>query len=179
MMKTVVSGVVLVCALVTTIATAQLRTSSGPTDPKAGGGQKAKPPVPSKDMTIPDVLVADQWTLTSANLRKKQISVCDFPAEAIGAAGTFGIIMKNDGLALHGVLVNGIPLAADVKISLDGKPATMDDLKQGMGVSVQFAKNSASLTKVDAKSKVEGKAAFRPPSLWTVKAADPKKNLVS
>jgi hypothetical protein len=161
----------------TAVLLAMWAGSGGGQSQEAKKGDKEKPKA-AKEVEFKDVL-AGRWSLTSINARKRQISLSDYGGgDSSGAAGAFALISTKDGVTLAGVTIRGLPLAADTEISVDGKPGKVEDLKAGMILSIRMTKDSTAVTKVEATSKAKGKG-DGPQTLWTVKAVDAKKKLVS
>jgi hypothetical protein len=142
---------------------------------EAAGEDKEQPKPAPKVVALPEVVAKVPWTLRSVSVKKGVISLSDFGG---GPDVTTALIANADGFSVAGVTVNGLTLAADAEISLDGKPAKVGDLKEGMSVSVRLAKDAAKVTKVEAKSVEEGKGGG-PLAVWTLKSVDPKKGLAT
>ena len=133
---------------------------------EAKGTAKALP----REETVADVVAAGEWTLASVSARRGTIALCEGPA---GEPGLTRVAFGPDGYQPLGVSVEGLPVAADARVSLDGKPAKLADLKRGMRVKVRLGKEPVRVTKVEARSVKEGTLPPAP-SVWHVRAVDPK-----
>jgi hypothetical protein len=142
---------------------------------KTAPGSEEKPKAPAKEGTVADVVNANKWTLASVNVRKGLISLCEGEAAPPGVAGR--VIATPGGLAPAGTLVGGLQ-AADAEVSLEGEPAKLADLTVGMQVSVELAKDSGRVTKINAARKVEIKKTPAT-SVWEVKTVEPEKKSVT
>jgi hypothetical protein len=76
------------------------------------------------------------------------------------------------GEGLGNAVLDGVPVAQDAKVTIDGKEAKLANLGVGMRVSVEWAKDGASLSRVEAVSP--------PPEVsYTLKSVDAEKRLVT
>src|SRR5262245_13035588 len=141
----------------------------------AAAGDEGK----AKELTVAKALEAMEWALTDVDARKGTVSIYDAPLmpEVEAAKAPPRVIARREGsLFLTGLGGAGLPLASDATITVDGKPAKVEDLKRGMIVSLKLGEKGDQVTTVEAKSRNDGKKA---PPVWKLVAADGKKGIVN
>ena len=143
------------------------------------GDEPAKAKAGAKDVSVAEVFGSGEWTLTGVDEKKGLVHLSNGPGGIEGAPAGPAVIPTKDGPVVAGFLVSGLPLGEAAKLTLDGKPAKVGDLKQGMIVKVQLAKDSLRVSKLEAASQTKGQASRGPSSLWTVKATDSKKKTLT
>ena len=148
----------------------------------SGRDEKKAPAKPKeKEVTLLRALEEMEWTLATANARKRLLAVTDNQAvpkdEAAGVAMRVRIIAAKDATAVTGIYLSNLSVAADAKITLDGKEAKWDDLKPNQRVKLRLKKDSPVVTDVTARTE---KAPFKTiPPVWKLKAVDAKKDTVT
>jgi RNA polymerase sigma factor (sigma-70 family) len=94
-------------------------------------------------------LEAGHWYLTNADLDKKLISVCSIPHRPTTLGITPKGILHESGQDL---VLEGLTVASDAKVLLDGKEAVLSDLKKDTLLRLTFAPGNATVARISAVS---------------------------
>lgn len=108
------------------------------------------------------------WYLVHADPEARTIKVSDSPV-----AGTNSLDQENQIFMVdpYGhILLEGLSVAKDAKITLDGKPARLGQLRPGLQLTIRFAENGQTIMSIEAA---------KPQPELRVKAVDADKNTIT
>jgi RNA polymerase sigma factor (sigma-70 family) len=174
-LKTVLSASLAVAVLATTLVLSLARGQEAPPEPAPAAYKDTPRPstAPAKPDGVRKMIEAIDWTLTDVNDTKNTISVDDHANHIPAGAPRLILVATPNGQAASGFSLDNLAVAEKAKITLDGKEATLKDLKPGMRVQLRSAGDRTVIAKIDAASP-------RPPVFrYVLKAVDAKKQTLT
>jgi RNA polymerase sigma factor (sigma-70 family) len=138
--------------------------------------KEARPEEPPRPALGPLLkhLQAREWLLTAVDAKKGRLSV-SYQPQADDSLGRFAAGFWEKGLLsvmTTGLTVDGLEVAPDAKVLLDGETVKLKDLKTGMRVVLWLGADKLTVTKINAASP-RAKVGYH------LKAVDPVKNVIS
>jgi RNA polymerase sigma factor (sigma-70 family) len=171
----IVSVSLAAAVLATTLALSLARGQEAPPEP-ASTAQKDTPRPPNaaaKADGVRKMLEAIDWTLCDVNDTKNTISIHDQSNHIPAGNPRLILVATPNGQAASGFSLDNLTVAEKAKITLDGKEATLKDLKPGMRVQLRTDGDRTVIAKLDASSP-------RPPVFrYVLKAVDAKKQTLT
>jgi RNA polymerase sigma factor (sigma-70 family) len=156
-------------ALVVGIASAPSRhpqDAPPPAPQPADAGRPAAPgPAAPVSSGIRTHLQRTEWSLAAVDVAKGTLSVSDRPGPP--AANSLALTDGPNGRGVAGFSLDGLPIEPDAAVEIDGKPATLADLRPGMRVKLGIAAERLAVTRITAKS------LSQPPLGCTITAVNP------
>jgi hypothetical protein len=130
--------------------------------------------VASREDVFADHLQSRSWTLKGLNLEQRTITICDRPNRATGGltlvlGGQNGVVKPPD---QKGAVLEGLQLAPEAKVLIDGRTANLTDLKVGMTLLLKIAKGKTQISAIQAVTQSKEDQYF-------VEAVDLKKNTIT
>lgn len=121
-------------------------------------------------VTLPHHITSQEWYLTKVDGNKHTISVSDAGSDK----ERLHIHQRHEArFFANGMSLDGLAVAKDATVFIDGKEGRFSDLRAGMRVSFQMAKDKSLLAKVNATTLREPKA------LYVLKSVDAAKNTIT
>jgi RNA polymerase sigma factor (sigma-70 family) len=118
----------------------------------AGAGEKPAPrargPAEGDTATLRR-LEAVRWQLLRVEVGKRTLHIADVPAARAWRRDFAGQLLASAEAQLS---LRGLPVAADARITLDGKEVPLKDLHPGVNLSLKFAKGKPVVTAIEAKT---------------------------
>jgi RNA polymerase sigma factor (sigma-70 family) len=101
---------------------------------------------------VRQLLETMKWRITAIDRAKRTISVDDSAAsdDSKDRTKTLIFITTADGTGLLGLSLDGLPVAADATITLEGKAAQFVDLKAGMRLELKLSKDHTTISSLAA-----------------------------
>jgi RNA polymerase sigma factor (sigma-70 family) len=94
-------------------------------------------------------LEAVKWNLLRVDFGKRTLHVADTHAESSWGPDSAEQLFASAGAQLS---LNDLPVAKDARITLDGKEIPLKDLRDGVNLSLKFAKDRPLVTAIEAKT---------------------------
>jgi len=110
---------------------------AAPAPEEPAPGRPLAPPAPGAHAALRQQLEADEWTLTAVDPDRRTITV----TEKRDRPDAVWLVQRGAGTRVEsgaGLSLSGLGVDADARVTCDGRPATLADLRPGMKVALRL-----------------------------------------